>query len=45
MVWDGHGCQSHNLLTGKLNANELETSAVPLIFDYLTNRKQQAKTD
>ena len=44
-VWVRHGCQSHNLLAGKLNAYGFETSAVRLIFDYLSNRKQQTKTD
>ena len=36
-------CHSHELLGTKLNAYGLETSAVRLIFDYLTNRKQRTK--
>ena len=31
---------SNELLAAKLNAYGLETLAAPLIFDYLTNRKQ-----
>ena len=45
VVWSRHSCQSHDLLASKLNAYGLETSAVHLIFDYLTNRKQQIKID
>ena len=44
-MWSRHSCQSHDLLASKLNAYGLETSAVDLIFDYLTNRKQQIKID
>ena len=33
-------CLSHKFLLAELNAYGLETSAVHLIFDYLTNRKQ-----
>ena len=36
-------CLSHKLLAAKLNAYGLETSAVRLIFDYMTNRKQRTK--
>ena len=36
-------CLSHELLAAKLNAYGLETSIVRLIFEYLTNRKQQTK--
>ena len=45
MVWGRYGCQSHDLLTAKLNAYELEILAVRLIFEYLTNIKQQTKID
>ena len=38
-------CLPHESLAVKLNAYELETSNVCLIFDYLTNRKQQTKID
>ena len=33
-------CLSHKFLLAEFNAYGLETSAVYLIFDYLTNRKQ-----
>ena len=42
-VWVRHGCQSQNLLAGKLNAYGFETSAVRLIFDYLSNRNNKPK--
>ena len=38
-------CMGKIRLSIKLNTYGLETSALRLIFDYLTNRKEQAKTD
>ena len=40
-----YGCQLHDLLAAKLNACVLETSSARLVFNYLTNRKHQIKTD
>ena len=38
-------CVSHDLLAVKLNEYGLETTVMHLVFDYLTNRKQQTKID
>ena len=36
-------CFPHDLLMAKLNAYGVDVSALRLIFDYLTNRKQRTK--
>ena len=36
-------CLPHDLLIAKLNAYGVDISALRLIFDYLTNRKQRTK--
>ena len=38
-------CLNHELFTAKLNAYGFTLSALPLIHDYLSNRKQRTKID
>ena len=38
-------CLSHELLAAKLSAYGVEISAIRLIYDYLTNRKQKLKIE
>ena len=38
-------CLPHDLLIAKLNAYGVDISALRLIFNYLTNRKQKTKID
>ena len=38
-------CLDHDLLTAKLNTYGYSLSALQLIYDYLSNRKQRAKID
>ena len=45
VVWGRCVCQLHDIVAAKLNAYGSETSAVRLIFDYFTNKKQQTKPD
>ena len=38
-------CLSHELLAAKLSAYGVDISAIRLIYDYLTNRKQKLKIE
>ena len=38
-------CLSHDLLTAKLHAYNLDLASLKILRDYLTNRKQRAKVD
>ena len=38
-------CLSHDLLTAKLHAYDLDLASLKILRDYLTNRKQRAKVD
>ena len=40
-----YDCLPHDLLIAKLNAYGVDISALRLIFNYLTNRKQKTKID
>ena len=38
-------CLGHKFLTAKMNANSFNLLALPLIHDYLSNRKQEIKLE